>query len=70
LRPKVLFTQPDAGLRLRSVIRELELSERDAARLVRIDERLFADWCAGRGKVPRIVWLSLAAIKIRKTLDE
>jgi hypothetical protein len=69
LRPKVLFTQPNAGLRLRSVVRELELSEQEAARLLRIDERVFAGWCAGRGKVPRIVWLSLAAIKIRKTWE-
>ena len=36
--------------------------------MLRIDERVFAGWCAGRGKVPRIVWLSVAAIKIRKTM--
>jgi ATP dependent DNA ligase domain len=66
VRTRILLTQPGAGLRLRSVLRELELSEAEAARVLRIDERVFADWCAGRGKIPRIVWLSLAAIKIRR----
>jgi hypothetical protein len=64
-----LLTQPDAGLRLRSVIRELKLSELEAARLLRVDQRVFADWCNGSGKVPRTVWLGLAAIKIRKTWE-
>jgi len=70
VRTKALFTQPDAGLRLRSVLRELELSEREAARVLGIDERVLAGWCAGRGQIPRIVWLSLAAIKIRKTWEQ
>jgi len=68
LRTKVLFTQPAAGLKLRSILRELELSERDAAGVLHVDERVFAGWCAGRGRVPRIVWLSLAAIQIGKAL--
>ena len=70
VRTKILLTQPGAGLRLRSVLRELELGEREAARVLRIDERVFAGWCAGHGKIPRIVWLSLAAIKIRRTWPE
>jgi len=70
VRTKILLTQPGAGLRLQSVLRELELSEREAARVLRIDERVFAGWCAGHGKIPRIVWLSLAAIKIRRTWPE
>jgi hypothetical protein len=64
LRTKYLITQPEAGMKLRSALRELKLSEPEAAHALGIDERVFVGWCAGRGSVPRIVWLSLAAIKL------
>jgi hypothetical protein len=63
-------TQPAAGIRLRTLLRELELGEREAARVLGVNERVFRGWCNGEGRVPRMVWLALAALKIRKTLDE
>jgi hypothetical protein len=63
-------TQPAAGMRLRTILRELELSEGEAARILGVKESAFGDWCAGNGRVPRMVWLALAALKIRKTLGE
>jgi len=53
-------------VKLRSVLSDLKLSEREAALALGMDERVFVDWCAGRGKIPRIVWLSLAAIKLSR----
>lgn len=63
-------TQPAAGIRLRTLLRELELSEQEAAHSLGVDERTFRGWCKGAGRVSRMVWLALAALKIRKTLDE
>jgi DNA-binding transcriptional regulator YiaG len=63
-------TQPAAGIRLRTLLRELELSEPEAARVLGVNEKVFRGWCNGEGRVPRMVWLALAALKIRKTLDE
>jgi hypothetical protein len=36
--------------------------------VVSIDD-LPRGWCTGKGRVPRMVWLALAALKIRKTLE-
>jgi hypothetical protein len=63
-------TQPSAGIRLRTLLAELELSEEEAARILGVNEKIFRGWCAGTGRVPRMVWLALAALKIRRTLDE
>jgi len=63
-------TQPAAGIRLRTLLRELELGEREAGRVLGVNERVFRGWRNGKGRVPRMVWLALAALKSRKTLDE
>jgi len=63
-------TQPAAGIRLRTLLRELELDEREAACILGVNERTFRGWCAGKGRVPRMVWLGLAALKIGKTFPE
>lgn len=63
-------TQPTAGVRLRTLLRELELGEREAARILGVKESTFRGWCAGKGKVPRMVWLAFAALRLRKELTE
>jgi hypothetical protein len=61
--------QPAAGMRLRTLLGELDLSEREAAGILGVKGRVLRAWCTGERRVPRIVWLALAAIKIAKTLE-
>jgi len=56
-------------MRLRTLLGELELSEREAACILGVKVRVLRAWCTGDRTVPRIVWLALAAIKIGKTLE-
>ena len=55
-------------MRLRTLLGELELSEREAACILGVKGRVLRAWCTGEQRVPHIVWLALAAIKIANTL--
>lgn len=47
--------------RLRSILAEAGLSQREAARRLDIDERTMRRYCAN-APVPKVIWLALSAI--------
>lgn len=52
--------------KLRDRLEALGLSQREAARLLEVQEGTFRGWCSGKGKVPNVVWLALEALEARQ----
>lgn len=52
--------------KLRDILDALGLSQREAARLLEVQEGTFRGWCSGKGKVPNVVWLALEALQARQ----
>jgi hypothetical protein len=52
----------DDANRIRNALYDLHLSQRAAARLLDLDDRMMRYYCAGEFPVPRMVWLALEAL--------
>jgi len=52
--------------KLRAILADLGLSQREAARVLEVQEGTFRGWCSGKGKIPAVVWLALEALAMRR----
>ena len=56
--------------KLRASLEDLGLSQREAARVLEVQEGIFRGWCMGKAKVPNVVWLALEALTLRRANED
>lgn len=56
--------------KLRSALADLKLGQREAARILGIEERTMRRYCADQLDIPPAVFLALDALKSKRAADE
>lgn len=68
--PPLSYSQPTDAARVRSLLTQLGLSQREGARELGANEREMRYWCSGERPVPRMVVLALERLlEMRRTIQ-